>query len=230
MKSHIVGQPGHNLLWFSIAGIYKGQPQHFKHDYLATMMSGFHLPVMEFPLRNTKEVIKLAGLDSKDANKTAIVSSVNTNPSYSLPPNLMIGVQCRLIKVKKNDDPEFSKAVEAGCMEMLERTAGRGFPVLLDYRSYPSVSQYSSVVAIVQRVVGAALLYTFHGSEKNEATEAEVEEWLRKWKRGEERRALVTDEEISRGWEAPALMVIAPSRTENLVMRTCGYCYLITVE
>ena len=82
----------------------------------------------------------------------------------------------------------------------------------------------------MQRVVGAALLYTFHGSEKNEATEAEVEEWLRKWKRGEERRALVTDEEISRGWEGSAVMVIGKIGTENLVMRACSFCFLIKMK
>ena len=71
MKSHIVGQPGPYLLWISIAGIDMGEPKHFKHSYLAPMMSGFHVPVMEFPLRNTKEIIKLAGLDSNNANKIA---------------------------------------------------------------------------------------------------------------------------------------------------------------
>merc|ERR1711994_926820 len=91
MKSHIVGQPGHYLLWISIAGIDMGEPKHFKHSYLAPLMSGFHVPVMEFPLRNTKEVIKLAGLDSNNANKTPSVgyTDMKSNPSYSLPPHMM---------------------------------------------------------------------------------------------------------------------------------------------
>ena len=80
----------------------------------------------------------------------------------------------------------------------------------------------------MQRVVGPAQLYTNNGSEKNEATSAEVENWVKKWKRKEERRALVTDQEISRGWEAPAVMVIGEQRgSENLVMRTCGFCFLV---
>ena len=125
-------------------------------------------------------------------------------------------------------DAELSIAiVEAGCQVMMQRTGGRGFPVLLENYSR---STTISVMVALRRVVGEALLYTNNVKEENEATLAEVEEWLRRWKRGEERRALVTDQKISRGWEAPALMVIAPSRTENLVMRTCGYCYLITVE
>ena len=74
MRSHMVGQPGHCLLWISIAGIDSGKPEHFKHNYLVSLMTGFHVPVMEFPLRNTKEVIKLAGLDSNNANKTAYVA------------------------------------------------------------------------------------------------------------------------------------------------------------
>ena len=95
-------------------------------------MTGFHVPVMEFPLRNTKEVIKLAGLDSNNAKKTANVAGAKSYPSYSLPPHLMTGVQCQQIKVKKNDDAELSKAVEAGCRVMTQRTAGSGFPVLLE--------------------------------------------------------------------------------------------------
>ena len=154
------------------------------------------------------------------------MAGVKTNPSYSLPEHMISGVQCQQIKVKKNDDAEISKAVEDGCRVMMQRTAGSGFPVLLEsYR----VST-STVVAAVQRVVGPALLYTSRGREKNEATSAEVESWLKGWKRGEERRTLVTDVDISRGWEAPAVMVIGEAGTENLVMRTYCFCYLIKIE
>merc|ERR1712152_81911 len=103
----MVGQPGHYLLWVSIARIHSGKPEHFKHNYLEPLMAGFHVPVMEFPPRNTKEVIKLAGLDSNNANKTTRVTTMmNTQPFYSLPPHLMSGVQCQQIKVKRNDDAE----------------------------------------------------------------------------------------------------------------------------
>ena len=47
---------------------------------------------------------------------------------------------------------------------------------------------------------------------------------------GEERVALVTDEESSRGWEAPVLMVVVVHGAENPVMRTCGFCFLIKME
>ena len=70
----------------------------------------------------------------------------------------------------------------------------------------------------------------FNKSQKNEATEAEVEEWVSRWKRGEEKRVLVTDTEISRGWEAQGVIVIGKFETENLVMRTCGFCFLIEIE
>ena len=109
---------------------------------------------------------------------------------------------------------------------MKERTGGSGFPVLLDSFDMST----SSVMFTVQRVVGAALLYTKDGSGNNEANETEVENWLKRWKRGEERRALVTDDRISRGWEAPAVMVIGKRSTENLVMSTCGFCILIKIE
>merc|ERR1719507_1047028 len=125
-------QPGSPLLlWISIAGIIDGKPEDFKHNYLAPLMPGFHMPVMEIPLRNTRNTLKLAGLDSKDANKTAVVTyGMNTNPSYSLPPNLMSGIECRQIKVKKNDNAELEKAVEAAYNEILVRSGGKGFPIL----------------------------------------------------------------------------------------------------
>ena len=85
MKSHMVGQPGHYLLWISIAGILDGKPEHFKHNYLAALISGFHVPVMEFPLRNRKEILKLGGLDFENKNRQSSVGQqMNTNPSYVL--------------------------------------------------------------------------------------------------------------------------------------------------
>ena len=53
---------------------------------------------------------------------------------------------------------------------------------------------------------------------------------MSRWKRGDETRLLITDEDISRGFEAKELVVIAKFRTENLVMRTCGFCFLIKIE
>ena len=85
----------------------------------------------------------------------------------------------------------------------------------------------------MQRVVGPALFYTCDASYigwRNEATSAEVESWVRRWKRNEERKVLVTDKDISRGWEAPAVMVIQRHNIENLVMRTCGFCFMIKIE
>ena len=86
------------------------------------------------------------------------------------------------------------------------------------------------MVAAVQRVVGAALLYTCNGSLKKDSTEAEVEEWVSRWKRGEEKRVLITDAYSSRGWEAQGVVAIGSFETENLVMRTCGFCFLIKIE
>ena len=151
---------------------------------------------------------------------------MTTNHSYSLPQHLMSGIKCRQINVKYEDKADIEKGVEEACKEMLERTGGKGFPVLVAYTVSLSI-----VMAAVQRVVGAALLYTFDGRETNEVTEAEVEEWVRRWKRGEETRALVTDIYISRGWEAKELTAIGyNTSTENLVMRTCGFCLLVKIE
>ena len=125
---------------------------------------------------------------------------------------------------EEDDDAALERAVEEACKVILVRTGGKGLHVL-------PPCNISSVMAPVQRVVGAALLYTWGGKQKNEATEAEVEEWVRRWKRGEEKRALVTDREVSRGWEAKEVLAIGSEvGRENLVMRSCGFCFLIELE
>ena len=44
---------------------------------------------------------------------------------------------------------------------------------------------------------------------------------------GEERRALVTDQSMSRGWGAPAVLIIKFGGKENMVMRSISFCALI---
>ena len=230
MRSCIEGQPGNLLLWISIAYIFSGRPEQFKHSFLAPLMPGFHMPMMEYPLRNTGEIIKFAGLDSQNTNKIAAIGhmSMNANPCYSLPSNLMSGIPCQQIIIKKDDDVELENALEYACKTMMQRTRCKGFPVLFDDMS-PNSDPPSNVVAAVKRIVGDALLYTHTGKNENEATEAEVEEWVRRWKMGEETRALITGQHLSRGWEAPAVLVIGSQQKENLIMRTCGFCFLINV-
>ena len=71
-------------------------------------------------------------------------------------------------------DAELSIAiVEAGCQVMMQRTGGRGFPVL--FENY-SRSTTISVMVALRRVVGEALLYTNNIKEENVATLAEVDE------------------------------------------------------
>ena len=47
---------------------------------------------------------------------------------------------------------------------------------------------------------------------------------------GGERRALVADVYVSRGWEAKEVLAIGLKVPENLVMRTCGFCVLVKAE
>ena len=230
------------MLWISIAGIQDGETEHFKHTYLASLMPGFYVPVMELPLRNTKEVIKLAGLDSKDANRTVAVTGMTTNPSYSIPPNLMSGAQCEQINVwRYNEGQQLERALEYAVKAMLKRTAGRGFPVIFgsvqDTPLFGNKVSKETVVAAVHKVVRACytLLYTKDGSSSlaNKVPEAfadHVEDWVKRWRRREEKRVLVTDQFITRGWEAPQLIAVGGEGTENLVMRTVGFCIFIKVE
>ena len=61
-----------------------------------------------------------------------------------------------------------------------------------------------------------------------------MEEWLRRRRSGkEEKRCLIADERVSRGWEASHVMVVDLYGTdgiENLVMRTIGFCALVKIK
>ena len=86
-------------------------------------------------------------------------------------------------------------------------------------------------MSIVKRGVeraGATVLF-YHRESKESCSEAEVEEWLRRRRSGEEERVLFLDQHVTRGWEASHLLVVAlnGSGLENLVMRAVGYCTLV---
>ena len=49
--------------------------------------------------------------------------------------------------------------------------------------------------------------------QKNEGTEADVQEWLRRWRRAEHLSLMI--------------MAVGEHSIENLVMRTCGFCFLM---
>ena len=117
--------------------------------------------------------------------------------------------------------------MEAACKEVLGRTGGAGFPILCD--GYASTIIW--VKKGVERAGATALIYHWRSRRSNEScSEAEVEEWLRRRKSGkEEKRCLIADWNVSRGWEASHVMVVdlRLAAFENLVMRTIGFCALV---
>ena len=81
----------------------------------------------------------------------------------------------------------------------------------------------------MERAGATALIY--HGQSNESCSEAEVEEWLRRRRSGEEKRCLIADTSVSRGWEASHVMVVnlggAGYAKESLIMRTIGFCALV---
>ena len=80
----------------------------------------------------------------------------------------------------------------------------------------------------MERAGATALVY--HCRSNESCSDAEVEEWLMRRRSGEEKRCLIADNVVSRGWEASHVMVVdlgygAPM--ENLVMTTIGFCALV---
>ena len=231
LQGHMKAQAGKPHLWIACAGIDHGKTEHFKQTYLTSVLPPvFHLPEMDVPLRNTKQVLAMAELESNEDVKAlgdvGGVAPTKTNPVYRLPDQLMAGLEGKQFLVNNRDDSdELESVVETACKEVLGRTGGAGFPVLCDTIGDLRIR---SVRRGVERASATALVYHWQSTEC--CSEAEVEEWLRKRRRGEEeRRCLIVDDLASRGWEASHLLVVAlfTSGVENLVMRGVGYCALV---
>ena len=231
LQKHVEGQANRPLLWIASAGIDCGKAEHFTWAYLNTLLPPvFHLPQMEVPLRNTKQVLALARLKgNRDVKGFGPACSTRTNPVYKVPADLMQGIRCKQLFFNDIDgdidEDEVASVVKAACKEVLRRTGGAGFPVLCN--SYDNRTPISVVKRGLERAGATALVY--HKNSEVNSSEAEVGEWLRSRRRGEEKRCLITDEEAIWGWEASHTLVVAMGRYgwENLVMRTVGYCVLV---
>ena len=174
-----------------------GKPEHFEQSHMITMLPPvFHLPEMDMPLRNTKRTLSMAKLEANTGVKRLDLfgaSSTMTNPVYTISDQLMAGVEGQQFLLNDiNDADELANVVEAACKEVLRRTGGAGFPVLCNANAD---SKISIVKRGVERTGGTALVY--HRLTKECCSEAEVEDWLRRRRIGEEEKCLITDEQVS---------------------------------
>ena len=141
----------------------------------------------------------------------------------------MDGVKCKEFPTAdRNNSEEIQNVIEMACRDVLGRTGGSGFPVLCDGWK---ISQMSSVKRGVKAAGVEVLVY--HRYARGCSPEKDAEEWLTRRREGKERRCLITDEYISRGWENSHVLAITFYSTggwENLVMRTIGYCALVKIK
>ena len=162
LQSHMEAQTGKPQLWIACAGIDHGKTEHFKRTYLTSVLPPvFHLPEMDVPLRNTKQVLAMAELESNEDVKAlgdvGGVAPTKTNPVYRLPEQLMAGVKGKQFLVNNRDDSdELESVVETACKEVLGRTGGAGFPVLCDTIGDLRIR---SVRRGVERASATALVY-----------------------------------------------------------------------
>ena len=154
------------------------------------------------------------------------VNTVNTNSVLKIPDQLIEGVEGKEFLVNNWDDEgEFARVMKEACDEVFRRTGGAGFPVLCNVYFGPATS---TVKRLVERAAGArAILY----NSTDACSGTEVEEWLRRRRSGEkeERKCLVTDRGVTRGWEASHVLVVdfLGLGWENLVMRTVGHSTIV---
>merc|ERR1712130_38465 len=226
LLNHIEAQTTKPHLWIACAGIKEGETKHFEQSYLASVLPPvFHLPHMDIPLRNTKQTLAMAGLEGNTKVKgLRYGTSTNINPVYTVPALLIDGVEGKEFLVNnKDDEDEVASAVEAACKEVFGRTGGAGFPLLCEDNSKIRIAKRG-----VERAGATALIY--HKASNESCSERNVEEWLRRRRSGEEKRVLILDEDVIRGWEANILLVVSlygPYGLENLVMRAVGYCCIV---
>ena len=166
----------------------------------------------------------MAGLEgNKNVKELDYGLATKVNPVYNVPDHLMTGVEgTKFLLNKHNDKEEIASVVKDATIDVLRRTGGAGFPLLCNDDS----STIDSVKRGVARAGATALFY--HKGAK-ESSELELGEWLERRRSGKEERVLITDEDVSRGWECSHILVVDLDDigTENLVMRTVGYCALV---
>ena len=221
---------GGGMLWMSVAGYY-GDNTPTLSDIESTF-SMFHVPVMTIPLRSTREVLAMAGMEGETISKVLGVAGVKTiGTSYTIPAMLLRGLPGIIMRVQdRNNKEEVVTAVRFAREKISERTGARGVPVLCNY---PTEDLFSTVR---EGLLSAKEGGTMNNAEKvitytwlpipGKVGEEEVAAWLAGHDKGEEERDLLTDKHCSRGWEAMAVMVVDmrdEGGQENLVMRgrTC---------
>ena len=228
---HLVSSlsPGRRL-WLGVAGMKDGQDQHLDQSYLLTLLSPLHLPDMRTPLRSCRSILQAAGLGSGASSGTLRVgygASGQTSIQYQLPQHLLGGLpSLQLTFSPASLDQTMARARQ----EMARRLGPRGIPVI-------STSAFSRDGQAVVAAVTAArpgtppLTYTTHTLVAGQATEVTVSGWLARRERGEEERDLVIDEEVIRGWETDAAIVVVyqgGGGKANCVMRAVAHVITLT--
>ena len=209
----------------SVAGYDSGIPD---MSTIESTFSMFHLPVMSIPLRSTREVLAMAGMDGGTSYGKLVAGFTTSDASYSIPPLLLPGLPGITVRVldKKNKE-EVVTAVRSAREKMTVRTGARGVPVLCNIyddamwswvrEGLMSATIEGGTMDKSERVIK----YTRGG---DSVGEEEVSGWLAGHDKGEEERDLITDRYCSRGWEAMGVLVISIGGVDsNLVMRgrTC---------
>ena len=120
---------GGGMLWMSIAGYEGGIPD---MSTIQSSFSMFHLPVMSIPLRSTRQVLAMAGMEGgSSSHNLAVAETFQTSASYTLPPLLLPGLPGTVVRVKeKNNKEEVVEAVKAAREKMTLRIGVRGVLVL----------------------------------------------------------------------------------------------------
>jgi len=118
---------GGGMLWLSVAGYSPGIniPD---MDTIESSFKMFLLPVMSIPLRSTREVLAMAGVQGITSPQILNVALFSTSvSSYTIPPLLMPGLPGIVVRVNNCDSKEeVLTAVRTAREEMTVRTGVRG--------------------------------------------------------------------------------------------------------
>ena len=236
---------GKGMLWMTVAGYYGNiNPTVPTMSTMETTFPMFHLPVMNIPLRSTREVLVMAGVEGETSSIKYIAGSLKTSPPiYTIPPLLLPGLPGITERVldRKNKE-EVVKAVKSAREKMTGKTRAKGVPVLCTGHTKDLFSfvREGLLMATIQggTLNNAERVITYTSADEGVGEEV-VSSWLDKHNKSwladkdEEERDLLTDQLNSKGWEAPAIMIVDlwDSKfygVENVIMRGRTFVALVT--
>merc|ERR1712013_695258 len=220
--------PNRPCLWIAVAGMNSATRNEYSIENFQKAFPDFFLPILRFPLRNCKRIIKyvLAGATNLEFDHDG--DSGKSFLDIDVPDNLMEGLE------PINVGLGYTKMIENAMKMVVERQGDQGVAVLFNFwdRSL-GMKRHNKIVKDIKEGIKKAgrkdPVYYSSDLDPNSDSEEKVSEWIRD--RGSV--DLVADLSVARGWEDRTVVVVDCNQgigVENLFMRAVANLYVVRTE